>query len=186
MARRTAQENRTTIRAAARELFAEQGYDRATVRAIAARAGVDPAVVIRSFGSKADLFAATVDVELGIDLTGDAPTTPDEIGELIARHVLRRWEQDDVLLVLLRTAVEHEPARDRLVEVMSGQVVPMIQRLGVPADEARLRATLVATQVIGLAMVRLVARVEPLASASHDDVVRWLAPTFQRYLTDPL
>ncbi|MGC5626789.1 TetR family transcriptional regulator [Georgenia sp. Z1344] len=185
MARRTAEENRERIRAAARELFAEQGYDRATIRAIATRAGVDPAVVIRSFGSKEDLFAATVDVELGIG-ADDLPADLDGVGEFITRNVLRRWEADDVLVVLVRSAVAHEPARARLVDVMSAQVVPLLVRLGAPEEEARLRASLVATQVIGLAMVRLVARVEPLASADRDDVVRWLAPTFQRYVTAEL
>lgn len=185
MARRTAEENRAAITAAARELFAAQGYAATTIRAIGDRSGVDPAMVMRYFGSKEQLFTQSVDLDLGLGRTGELPAI-DRAGEFIARQVLRVWEDHEVPLVVLRTAMDHEPARERLRAVAVEQVAPLLRALGVPEAESGLRAALVGSQAIGLALVRLVGKIEPVASASDDEIVRWYGPTFQRYVTGAL
>src|SRR5215207_4610014 len=106
MAPRTG-DTREAILAAARRLFAAQGFKSATVRAIAADAGVDPALVIRHYGSKAELFAEAVDIDLRIPDLRDAPA--DEHGTRLVDHFLRRWDASspdgEALLTLLRSAV---------------------------------------------------------------------------------
>src|SRR4051794_34642851 len=112
------EETRGAILAAARRRFAADGYERATIRAIAADAGIDPSMVMRYYGSKDGLFAAAVDVDLRLpDLSG---ITPERLGETLVRHFLDRWDQDDVLVLLLRTAISSEAAAERLREVFAG------------------------------------------------------------------
>lgn len=185
MARRTAEENRAAISAAARELFATLGFERATIRAIGERAGVDPAMVMRYFGSKDELFAQVVGLDIGAESL-EPPADVEQLGEFVARNVLRIWEGDGTLVAILRSAVAHDRAAERLREVMGDQVVPLLVRAGVDPDQVRLRASLVATQVLGLVLVRMIGRAEPLASASPEDVVALVGPTFQRYLTGDL
>lgn len=181
MGRRTAEDNRAAIASAARELFATQGYDRATIRAIGERSGVDPAMVMRYFGSKEQLFASVVDLDLGFTDVS-APPARDEIGDFIVRHAVELWENHEAPLIFLRTAIDHEPARDRVRTLAIDQVERLMLQVGAPPEEARLRASLVASQVLGLVLARIVARIEPLASADVDDLVRWYGPTLQRYV----
>lgn len=185
MARRTADDNRAAIASAARELFATLGYDRATIRAIGERSGVDPAMVMRYFGSKEKLFASVVDLDLGFADVG-VPPAVEEVGSFIVRHAVRLWERHEAPLIFLRTAIDHEPARVRVRALAIDQVQQFILLVGAPPEEARLRASLVASQVLGLVLARLVARIEPLASADVDDLVRWYGPTLQRYVIGEL
>jgi AcrR family transcriptional regulator len=94
---------REAILHAAKARFGAEGYDRATVRAIAADAGIDPSMVMRYFGSKRQLFAVAAEFDLRLpDLAG---TPREEVGHVLAAHLLARWEDDDALKILLRTAV---------------------------------------------------------------------------------
>src|ERR1700752_4008352 len=109
------EETRSAILTAARRRFPDDGYERATIRAIAADAGIDPSMVMRYYGSKDGLFAAAVDVALQLPARDDLP--PEGRGEILVRHFLRIWEgegADDVLTVLLRSAVTNEAAADRM------------------------------------------------------------------------
>src|ERR1044072_694185 len=108
---------------AARERFAAQGYERTTIRAVASDAGIDASMVMRYFGNKAQLFDATLAIDLRLpDLTG---IPADELAEALVRHFLERWEgdpADDALLVLLRSAVTNEQAAARMHEIFAAQV----------------------------------------------------------------
>ncbi len=147
---RRSERTKAAILAAAREHFAASGYERATIRAIAAAAGIDPALVMRYFGNKEKLFAAAAELDLRLpDLTAVPRGT---VGAVLVRYFLDRWEGDESLQALLRAAVSHKVA------------------------VARLRA-IFATQC------RYVLRLQPVVALDRAAVIRWLAPTIQRYLT---
>ena len=110
---------RSAILAAARERFAADGYDRATIRAIAAAARIDPSMVMRYYGSKEGLFAAAAEFELGLPDFGEVPR--EEVGARAAAYFLERWEDDDSLQALLRVGVTNEAAAARLRFASKGE-----------------------------------------------------------------
>lgn len=181
---------REAILRAARARFAERGYEGATIRAIAADAGVDPALVHHYFGTKEQLFAAAVRLPTAPSevLTDALHAEPERRGEAIARAALGAWEDPATRAAatgLLRSALSNERAAAMLRGFIEANVVaPIAEVTGAP--DAALRAVLVASQVVGIVLARHLVRVEPLASASLEDLVRTIAPTLQRYLTaDP-
>lgn len=183
-------DTRGQILAAARAQFAALGYRRATVRGIAAQAGVDPALVHHYFGSKRDLLIETL--QLPVDPAQIAAAAiggdPAETGERIVRILLDLWATEGgraMMQSLLRSA----PTDDEMVSVLREYMLETVLLpivTAVASDDPPLRATLLASQVIGLAFVRHVAEVEPLASAGPETVVAAVGPTFQRYLTGEL
>ncbi|MGI8417201.1 MAG: TetR family transcriptional regulator [Nakamurella sp.] len=174
---------KATILEAARKRFAVDGFHRATIRAIATDASIDPAMVMRYYRNKEGLFAAAVDIELGLpDL---AATDEAGLGELLMRHVLTVWERspgNEFLLTLLRSSLADVDSADRLRNVFTRQVTPVVMRVGDPADAAR-RAGLIASQVLGLALCRHVLKLPPVVAMSEQQLVAEIAPTLQRYLT---
>ena len=181
---------REAMLAAARCAFAELGYDRATIRGIAADAAVDPALVIHYFGSKDELFGAAlqVPVEPGEVLRRVMEQRVDDMGATMVRSFLVAWEPEESrspLVAMVRSAMTNETAMALVREYLGRRVFgPITQALGAP--DAELRATLMGSQFIGLAMMRYIARIEPLASASVDQLVGAIGPTMQRYLTGDL
>jgi AcrR family transcriptional regulator len=175
---------RRAILGAARATFAARGYEQTTIRAVAARAGVDASMVMRYFGSKAGLFTAAVTVDLQVPDLRSVPAN--RRGELLVRHFISRWEdpvRDDELIALLRTGVTSETVAERLQAVLGQLITEPIAAL---ADErAAERGTLIAAQLLGLALCRYILRFEPLASLPADEVVAAVAPSVQRYLTRP-
>ncbi|MGH3007565.1 MAG: TetR family transcriptional regulator [Gaiellaceae bacterium] len=180
---------REAIARAARRLFAERGYDRTTLRAIAADAAVDPALVVHFFGSKQELFLSVVELPfepaevLPEILAGDR----DAVGRRFARFVVGVLEDPEArsrMTGIVRAAAS-EPAAARIMrELLTSRVLgPLAASLG--ADDAPLRATLAGSQVVGLVMARHVVGVEPLASLEPDALVDAVGPTFQRYLAEP-
>lgn len=175
---------RRAILGAARATFAARGYEQTTIRAVAARAGVDASMVMRYFRSKAGLFTAAVTMDLQVPDLRSAPAS--RLGELLVRDFINRWEdpaRDDELIVLLRTAVTSETVAEQLQDVLSQLITGPIAALG--DEQAAERGALVAAQLLGLALCRYILRLEPLASLSADDVVAAVAPSVQRYLTPP-
>jgi AcrR family transcriptional regulator len=178
---------REAILDAARRAFAEQGYQRATIRDVAKLAGVDPALVHHYFGTKQDLFVAAVRLPVNpVDqLTAVLAAEPDQVGQLLVETFLSIWDHaagQSPLLALIRSAVADKDAAAMLREFITEEVLgPIARRLGSP--DAQLRATLVGSQLIGLAMARYIIRVEPLASAPPAQVAAVVGPTIQRYLT---
>ena len=178
---------RRAILAAARGRFAADGYERATIRAIAEDAGIDPSMVMRYFGNKEQLFAAAAHLDLRLPDLRSVPR--DEVGLGLARHLVALWDSaastEDALLFLFRSALTNEAAADRLREqVFRDQVTRHIA--DVVPDEPDRRAGLVATQVLGVVLCRYILRLPPVAEAAPDTLVADLAPTLQRYLTGPL
>lgn len=181
------QDTRAALLEAARSVFTESGYDGATVRGIAKRAGVDAAMVNHWFGSKEGLFAEAV-LRLPFSpkeiveplLDGDV----DNLGERIVRRFLTLWDTTGggVFVALVRSVAGHVQATHVLRDIFIKEVFSkVIKRTG--SDRPELRANLCATQLIGLGMVRYVAQFEPLASSDIDTLVTAIAPTLQRYLT---
>ncbi|MGW6726315.1 TetR/AcrR family transcriptional regulator [Nocardia sp. NPDC055029] len=173
---------RAAILAAARARFATDGYAKATIRAIAADAAIDPSMVMRYFGSKDGLFAAAAQIDLDLPDLGAAD--PDTMGELVIRRFLTIWEENDntVLLILLRSSITDDAVAARFREVFAQQVLPAVLRFGTPADAPR-RAALIVTQLLGLALCRYVLRIPPVVDLTPSQIVTDIAPTLQRYLT---
>lgn len=174
--------------AAARETFAEKGFDGATIRAIAAAAGVDPALVHHYFGTKDALFLAAVEAPADpADLLSQVTVGgPDGLGERLLRTFLRVWDGpiQSAGLALVRSAVASEWTARLLREFLVTRVIRrVVGTLDVPEAEREARGSLIASQLVGLVMARYVLRIEPLASAPAEALVEAVAPTLQRYLT---
>jgi AcrR family transcriptional regulator len=181
---------REAILDAARRAFAEHGYQHATIRGVADLAGVDPALVHHYFGTKQELFVAAVQLPVNPveQLMAVLNEDSDQAGRRMVETFLSVWDHaatQNPLLALVRSAVGDEHAAAMLREFITEEVLGQIShRLGSP--DARLRATLVGSQIIGLAMARYIVKVEPLASATPAQVVAAVGPTLQRYLTGDL
>jgi AcrR family transcriptional regulator len=148
--------SRAAIVTAARRRFAALGYERTTIRAVAAEARIDPAMVMRYFGSKENLFLLAADFDVRLpDLTGAAPGTA---GALLVGHFVDRWDADPALAALLRAAATSETVA------------------------ARVRGIL-AAQLLGMALCRFMLRLGAVTELDRDAMVHWLGPTVQRYLT---
>jgi len=172
---------------AAREVFIEQGFDGATVRAIASRAGVDAAMVNHWFGGKEGLFGEAV-LKLPFNaqeiITDLLAADAEHIGDAIVRRFVTTWDTTGggVFTALMRSVASHEEAAMMLRDFFFKHVFKhVIGRLA--PDNHEFRATLVATQIVGMGMVRYVAKFEPFASAEVDTVAAAVAPTLQRYIT---
>ncbi|MGH3728233.1 MAG: TetR family transcriptional regulator [Micromonosporaceae bacterium] len=172
---------RAAILTAARERFAADGYERATIRAIAADAGIDPAMVMRYYGNKEKLFAAAAEFDL---LLPDFTAVPrSEVGRRLAEHFLYRWHADEALAALLRAGVTNAAATTRMHGIFAGQVAPAVAQVCPDPHQAPVRAGLIASQVLGMALCRYVINLPPVVAMSDADLIAWLAPTLQRYLT---
>jgi len=174
---------REAILAAARTRFGADGYDRATLRAIAAAAGVDVALVSYYFGSKSDLFVAALQLPISPAEVLDALLADgtDGLGARLLERLLTVWDEPvsgAPLADVLRSAAGQF---DLLRDFLAQQIVPRLAA-AIDAPDAELRATAVASQVLGLLLARYVLRAEPLASAPRAEVVALLAPTIQRYV----
>ena len=182
--------SREDILTAARELFAERGYTGATMRAIAAEAGVDAALVVHFFGNKPTLLSQAVEwpfdpeVEMPRLLVDGKP----HAGRHLAELVVRTWDKEGTrnpVLMLIRAGMIEPQAAEMVGKFLRERLfAPLMERLG--SDRPDLRASLCASQMSGLGFARYIARIEPLASAKSSDVVEWVGPTLQRYLTGKL
>jgi AcrR family transcriptional regulator len=176
-----AEATRAAILEAARERFAADGYERATIRAIAAAAGIDPAMVIRYYGSKEKLFAAAAQFDLRMPDFSGHPR--EQIGAALAAHFLTRWEENDTLMALLRAGVTNPAAAGRLRGIFGAQVAPMAAAVSGDPAGAATRAGMIASQALGFALCRYVLRLPPVVAMTRAQAIAWLGPTMQRYLT---
>ncbi|BCW05344.1 TetR family transcriptional regulator [Arthrobacter sp. NtRootA1] len=183
--------SREAILVAARKLFAEQGFDGTSLRQVAREASVDPAMVHHFFKGKDELFASSVELPADPDevLAGVETLEPEARAEALVRAVVRLWESpaQPGLVAFVRGTIGSKAKTALLRETVSRTILSRVM-VGVqgPAEEVRLRGNLVATQVVGLMLLRYVIRLEPLASADQEEVVSLVAPTIQRYLTGNL
>ena len=181
---RRSDNTRAAILSAARERFAADGYERATIRAIAADAGIDPAMVMRYYGNKEKLFAAAADFDLDLPDLTSVPRR--RLGVTLVAHFLRRWSRDDALVALLRAAVTNTAAAERMQQIFAAQLAPQVAAVCPEPAEAGTRAALIATQMLGFALCRYVLRLPPMLRPSTEEITGWLGPTIQRYLTQPV
>ena len=182
---------RAAIAEAASAEFAQKGYDAASIRGIARRAGVDAALVHHYFDSKAGLFAEVVRLPVRPDrIVRSAFDVPDEhLGQSLVRTMLTTWERTTVKSIgvsVLRSAVSDSAAgrliRQYLLRELKGAIRDRIGQRGIEAAEADLRATLVLTQMAGALIIRHDLVLEPIASLSVDELTARLAPAVQGHL----
>jgi AcrR family transcriptional regulator len=184
-----APDTRATILAAARARFAEHGYARTSVRAVAADAGVDSALVHHYFGTKDDLFVAALELKVDPRVASQliAEGGVEGAGERLLRFFFTVWDDEETrrpLLALVRGVLEpggQQLVRDGFVRML---LDPIGTALGL--DDPDRRMPLVASQLIGIVVLRYVVALQPLASTPADELVATYAPTVQRYLTGPL
>jgi AcrR family transcriptional regulator len=175
---------KSAILAAARAAFTAKGYENTTIRGIAAAAEVDPALVMRYFGSKEQLFAVAAELKL----TAGFPQkmAKEDVGRTLADNYLRLWEGGEQgLPLLLRSAASSEQAAERIREIFKQQTVPLIAALAGDADVDE-RAALIVSQTLGMALCRYILRIPPLANMPREKLVDEIGKTLQRYMTADL
>ncbi|WP_214413257.1 TetR/AcrR family transcriptional regulator [Sphaerisporangium fuscum] len=177
-------DTRGEIVAAARKIFAEKGFDKATIRGIAREAGVDPALVHHYFDTKEGIFVAAL--QLPVDPTTAVPLIlqgpREEIGERLVRFVLTLTSDPQArepVMALMRSAMTNDQIVAMMREFITGAVLNrVVEALGIRP----VRMEVAFAQMIGVILMRYVLRLEPLASVDLDELVELLAPTIQRYL----
>ena len=179
-------DTRDQILGVARRLFATRGYDATSLRGIATDAKVDPALLIHYFGTKEGLFTAATGLPTGLSevFAGQQGQTLRDFAESLVRSYLRFVDSDqsrNAILALVRSAVSNEKAAAMLREFLSAELLPVIaSRTG--HENAPLRASLVAAQLMGVAMLRHVVRLDSVAGATADEIVALVAPVIEHYL----
>jgi AcrR family transcriptional regulator len=182
--------SREAIADAARHSFAELGYDRTTIRGIAAEAGVDPALVAHFFGSKQKLFVSVMALpfnpeEVMPEILGGSRSQAGRRLAEFAVGLLENPEARSVLVGIVRAAASEHEAAHLVREVVASRIVGAVSA-ALSTPDAALRANLVASQMVGLIMARHVIRVEPIASLPPDALIKAIAPNLQRYLAGKL
>jgi AcrR family transcriptional regulator len=178
---------REAITEAARRQFAELGYRDTTLRSVGAAAGVDARLVLHYFGSKRQLFAQVVELPLDPDLVFARLSESDghDMGQRAAEvflSVLDDPRARRALVALVRAAVSEPEAAEAIRDMLTERLLtPLARRVG--GDQPELRAGLMASQMVGLAMARHVVALGPLAAATREQLVRALGPAFTHYLT---
>ncbi|MCW2985428.1 MAG: TetR family transcriptional regulator [Conexibacter sp.] len=181
---------REAIAAAARRQFGRLGYDATTIRAVAEEAGVDPSLVLYFFGSKDKLFAACVQwpFDPAVELPHVIAAGTAGAGRRLVGLFLQTWDAEEgrnPIVALLRAAMSQETAQRELRTFLESQILrPLLAGLG--CDQPDLRASLVASQLLGLGIARHVLRFEPLASLDAEQVIELVAPQITRSLTEPM
>ncbi|MQA94251.1 MAG: TetR family transcriptional regulator [Streptosporangiales bacterium] len=177
-------ETRGAILSAAREMFAEHGYDRATIRGIARRAEVDPALVHHFFGNKEQVFVAAMELPFQpADVLPELLSGPqEELPERLVRFFFSVWEDPDrraPFIGLLRSALTASGETTMMGEFVTSALFERVaEHVGVPERDA----TLLMGQLVGVAMLRYVVRIEPLASAEVEDVIQGVLPAVRSYI----
>lgn len=181
---------RESILAAARERFANTGFDKTSIRAVAADAGVDPALVHHYFGTKQQLFAAVVELPVDPEVVlRQVDAVPlDRLGETIVAAVVGLWDSPagTGAVALVRSMVANGDtslARDFLLSVVLERVR---RRIATDTDDGRLRVALAASQMAGLVITRKILDLRPVSGLPLPQVVAAVGPTVQRYLTGDL
>jgi AcrR family transcriptional regulator len=184
-------DTREVILAAARDAFAERGYDGASIRHIAAAAAVDPALVHHYFGTKEGLFQAALQVPFDPSTVIPAALAGgvEGVGERLVLTLLGVWDgaAGGPAAAFMRTAVSNEAMSRMLREFLVKRIMRRIgKQLGLDPVEAPMRTNLIGSQMAGLILARYILKLEPIASAPPAQVAALVGPTIQRYATEPL
>ena len=180
------EDTRAAILEAARAEFAAKGYDGATLRGIARTAGVDPRLVHHYFDGKQSVFQEVLQLPVKLPEVIDSvfSGSPEDLGERVLRTFFSVWDTpaaNERLVAFVAASTSNTDAARSMRQFLSGEVLSRISRFAV-GDDPQLRASLVASQLLGIAVARYVLKIEPFASADPDDLIPFLAPTIQRYL----
>jgi AcrR family transcriptional regulator len=179
--------SRDAVLAAAKRRFAEQGYDKTTLRGVARDAHVDPSMVLYLFGSKVELFRESLRLIVDPDVLAAAIVGGDgDIGARLARAYLGIWEKPETahtMVSMLQSATSNSDAYQAFRAFMQHYVLTAVSGALGGGEQARLRVMLAVTNLVGTALLRYVMRVPPLATLSVDEVVGLIGPTVHRYLT---
>jgi AcrR family transcriptional regulator len=182
-------DNRANIIDAARALFAEHGYDRATIRAIAERATVDPALVYHYFDDKHALLVAALTPPAGIAQVVAGITDSNHAGEQLMSSILNVWDSDPrmrgYLTAMLRTALSHEEGATLMRENQRALALAAVGYL-VRDDNYDLRIALIGAQLAGVLLSRYIIATPALADVATDDLVQILGPVVQHFVSEPL
>ncbi len=185
---RSGAESKQRILETARVLFRQHGYGGTTVRAVAAEAGVDPAMVFYFFGTKQGLFGAAIEMSATLPTAIEAIFTGglDGIGERVVRTLLENMDRSDrtPLAMLTRSAPTHDQSETLLREFIDREITGRLTAM-LDTPDAALRAGMVNVQLLGLTVARYIVRIEPIASASADELVARFGPVVQHCLTGP-
>jgi AcrR family transcriptional regulator len=181
--------SRDAVLAAAKQRFAAEGYEKTTLRAIARDAHVDPSMVLYLFGSKEDLYRESLRLVLDPAVMVAALTEGDgDIGTRMVRTYLRIWENPDTagsMRAMLQSATSNSDAHEAFRGFLQSYVLPAVSEALGGGEQARLRAMLAGSQLVGVAMLRYVMEVPPMVTLSGDEIVTLIAPTLTKYLTAP-
>ena len=183
-------DTREQILVSARELFARNGFDRTSIRSIAAEAGVDAALVHHYFGTKAHLFAAAIRAPIDpMDIIGPLREVPVErLGYVLPTLLLPIWDSEMgkgfiATLRSLLAGAEVSLIRSFIQEVITAEISP---RVDSPPGTGRIRVQYVASQLVGVVMARYILELEPFTSLPVDEIAATIGPNLQRYLTGEL
>ncbi|MFN6546786.1 TetR/AcrR family transcriptional regulator [Mycolicibacterium nivoides] len=183
-------DRRERILASARELFSRNGIDKTSIRAIAADAGVDAALVHHYFGTKTQLFAAAIHIPIDpMTVIGRLKEVPvEQIGHTLPSILLPLWDSDigKGFVATLRSILAGNDVslvRSFLQEIIIGEIGPRVDN---PPGSSRVRIQFVASQLVGVAMARYILELDPFATLPADQIAETIAPTLQRYLTGDL
>jgi AcrR family transcriptional regulator len=176
---RDGEATKATILATARAQFGDHGFERTTIRSVASAAGVDPALVMHYFGSKAELFAAASRFDIRFpDLSGVAA---ERVADVLLPLFVGVWGPEGPFLPLLRAAATNRTAADALLEVFVERVSPALA--AVVPDRPAERAALVGSQLLGIAVARYILGLPPLVAMTDLELVDWLRPVLAHYLS---
>lgn len=179
--------SRDAVLASAKHHFAAHGYEKTTLRAIAREAHVDPSMVLYLFGSKADLFRESLRLLLDPEQLVEAMNAVEgDLGTRLVRRYLQIWEGPDTaesMIAMLQSATSNADANEALRAFLQTYVLTAVSGVIGGDEQARLRAMLAATNLVGTALLRYVMKVPPLADLAAEDVVALIGPTVNRYLT---
>jgi AcrR family transcriptional regulator len=180
---------RDRILAQARSEFAARGFEKTSIRGIAKAAGVDPALVHHYFGTKERVFEAALEITFAPamalpDIVVDGPV--EDAGERMTRFFFGVWENRlsrEPLLAVIRSAVSNETAAAIFRSIVTRNLLRRITP-SLPQPDAEMRAELAVAQLVGTAMLRYIIRLEPVASAPPEELIRRLSPIVQYHLMD--
>jgi AcrR family transcriptional regulator len=183
-------DTRERILTSARELFARNGFDKTSIRAVAADAGVDPALVHHYYGTKTQLFAAAIHIPIDpMQVLGPLRQTPvEELGYKLPSVLLTLWDSEvgSAFIAMLRSILAGEEVtliRTFLQEVITAEVGSRVDN---PPGSGRLRVQFVASQLVGVVMARYIMELDPFKSLPVEQIAETIAPNLQRYLTGDL
>jgi AcrR family transcriptional regulator len=183
-------DTRERILVSARELFARNGIDKTSIRAVAAAARVDPALVHHYYGTKQQLFAAAIHVQIDpMQVIGPLLETPvEEIGYTLPKLLLPLWDSEmgKGFIATIRSLLagsEVSLIRSFLQEVIAAEIGPRVDN---PPGSGRIRIQFVASQLVGVVMARYILELDPFKSLPVDQIAETIGPALQRYLTGDL